>query len=67
VKFLREVVTLFRRDTVRSEEIRKGKGWQVWWKKYIFTRLGGERMWTKRRITGCLRKCWTVDLQAVVC
>jgi hypothetical protein len=64
VRILSNVVTVFRKSSVRREEIRQGK-WEKWWNKYIFTKRSGERLWTKWRVTDCQSKCWTVDAMTV--
>ena len=38
---------------------------KLWWNKYIFTKRSGGRLWTKRRVTDCQTKCWTVDAMNV--
>jgi hypothetical protein len=47
------------------EEISQGKWEKLWWNKYIFTKRSVGRLWTKRRVTDCQRKCWTVDAMTV--
>jgi hypothetical protein len=65
VRILSNVVTVFRKNSVIREEIRQGKWKKLWWNKYIFTKRSGGRLWTKRRVTECQRKCWTVNAMTV--
>jgi hypothetical protein len=46
MRFLRKLMGVCGMDHIRSEKIREQLGTSVRWKRYVFSRWSGERLWT---------------------